>query len=129
MKNATFICHPDEGVKHYAHAFEIEGERFFNNTRAHLKPGAGLVTFRRDFRLPAGCSRVRLHITALGVFEVFLNGKRIGREEMKPGWTDYHCRVFEFSYDITGLCGKENTLIAPVAPGWYSGRISFGEYG
>lgn len=129
MKNATFICHPDEGVRHYAHAFEIEGERFFNNTRAHLKPGAGLVTFRRDFRLPAGCSRVRLHITALGVFEVFLNGKRIGREEMKPGWTDYHCRVFEFSYDITGLCGKENTLIAPVAPGWYSGRISFGEYG
>lgn len=42
MKNATFICHPDEGVKHYAHAFEIEGERFFNNTRAHLKPGVGL---------------------------------------------------------------------------------------
>lgn len=38
MKNATFICHPDEGVKHYAHAFEIEGERFFNNTRATSNP-------------------------------------------------------------------------------------------
>ena len=127
MKKAVFIENPAE-VRHiYPHPWKSGLD--FNTAKETILPGAGLVTFRRDFALPEGTARVLLRATALGVFHLFLNGKKVGDEEMKPGWTDYHSRVFEFEYDVTALCGAQNTLIVPVAPGWWSGRISVGEYG
>lgn len=127
MKNAVFICNPAEVRRIYPHPWKSGLD--YNSTQNTILPGEGTVTFRRDFTLPEGTARVLLRATALGVFHLFLNGEQVGNEEMKPGWTDYHSRVFEFEYDVTALCGAENTLIVPVAPGWWSGRISVGEYG
>lgn len=126
MKNPIFLCNTKEVTYPHPHAWKLH---LFNDLQKTLMPGEGLVTFRCDFSLPEGTKKVILRASALGVFCLFLNGKEVGREEMKPGWTDYNCRVFEFEYDITALCKAENTLIAPVAHGWWSGRISFGEYG
>lgn len=127
MKKAVFIENPAE-VRHiYPHPWKSGLD--FNSEKESILPGPGLVVFRRDFTLPEGTARVLLRTTALGVFHLFLNGKKVGNEEMKPGWTDYINRVFEFEYEVSALCGTENTLIVPVAPGWWSGRISCGEYG
>lgn len=127
MKNAVFICNPAEVRRIYPHPWRSGLE--YNSFRNTIQPGEGTVTFRRDFSLPEGTVRVLLRATALGVFHLFLNGQKVGNEEMKPGWTDYHNRVFEFEYDVTALCRAENVLIVPVTPGWWSGRISVGEYG
>lgn len=99
----------------------------FDRRATPLLDRGGLVSFKKRFTALPRTKNVKLSITALGVFEVYLNGNKIGDDEMKPGWTDYRHRVFEFEYDITDLCKKrgENILVACVAPGWYSGRVSY----
>ena len=103
----------------------------FDRRMTDLYDNHGLVAFRDKFSISQNTKNVKLTATALGVFEVYLNGKRIGNDEMKPGWTDYRYRVFEFNYDITDLCKtcEDNILVACVAPGWYSGRIANSFYG
>ena len=43
----------------------------------------------------------RLYATALGAYEMFLNGKRVGDDVLAPGWTDYRERVIYQTYDVT----------------------------
>lgn len=109
----------------------------FDRRATDLEDEGGLVAFRKKFT-KKNAGKLYLRITALGVFEVYLNGVRIGHmlengvvyDEMKPGWTEYRKHVFEFEYDITSLCLKgENTLVVCVANGWWSGRISNGVCG
>jgi len=126
-EKAKFICNPLTKPDPKEHPWAAS--RFFNSADRTLTPGDGLSAFRCEFDLPKGTEKVTLTATALGVFDVYVNGKRVGNEEMKPGWTDYACRVFEFEYDITDLCEEKSALIATVSGGWFSGRISFGTYG
>jgi alpha-L-rhamnosidase len=63
----------------------------------------------------------RLYATALGSYEIYLNGKRVGEEFMAPGWTDYRERVLYQTYDVTELVKSgSNRMAALLAPGWYS---------
>ena len=65
--------------------------------------------------------------TALGVYDLFVNGKRVGKEVLKPGYTDYAKTKYSFAYDITDALntnpGKTNTLAAQVTPGWWADKI------
>ena len=126
-EQAKFICNLETRPDPKDHPWA--GARFYNSADRTIVPGDGLAAFRCEFDLPKGTERVELCATALGVFDMYVNGKRVGGEEMKPGWTDYACRVFEFNYDITELCEEKSALIATVSRGWWSGRISFGTYG
>ena len=58
---------------------------------------------RRTFRLTARPAQARLYITALGIYDAFLNGERVGAEWLAPGWTDYNTRVEYQTYDVTNL--------------------------
>ncbi|MDQ1032576.1 alpha-L-rhamnosidase [Streptomyces umbrinus] len=80
---------------------------------------------RHEFRLPRKkVSRARLYATALGLYEAHLNGRRVGRDELAPGWTDYRERVQYQTYDVTGLVRQgANAIGAYVAPGWYAGNV------
>ena len=90
--------------------------------------------FRREFSLEDPVSRAVLSVSALGIYEVNLNGKRVGTHALAPEWTDYHQRVQYQTYDVTDLVRSgSNTVCATVAEGWYAGRIGFwkeqGQYG
>lgn len=80
-----------------------------------------LSRFLRDFKLDRKqVKNARLYATALGTYDVFLNGKPIGEECLKPGWTDYSERVQYQAFDVTEfLRNGDNTLAAVVADGWY----------
>jgi alpha-L-rhamnosidase len=84
---------------------------------------------RKRFSSAGRVSRATLYVTALGLYEVKLNGKRIGDHELAPEWTDYRDRVQYQTYDVTALVAKgENVLSATLADGWYVGAIgSFGD--
>lgn len=65
--------------------------------------------------------------TSLGVHEIYINGKPVGNEFLKPGFTHRQKRRHSFTYDITEAfnlaAGKENTLSAQVTPGWWADYI------
>lgn len=79
--------------------------------------------FNRTFRLHKEIKKARLYITACGLYEAALNGKRVGNFELAPGCTDYRHRIQYQSYDVTDLLGSENTLDIQLADGWYRGSI------
>jgi alpha-L-rhamnosidase len=84
------------------------------------------LTLRRAFQVEAPVVRARVHVTAQGVYQLWLNGTRVGDEELSPGWTDYRDRILYQSFDITELARSgENVFSAIVAGGWWSGYVGF----
>lgn len=82
--------------------------------------------FRKKFTAPAGSAR--LYITACGLYEAAINGKKVGNFVMAPGHTDYRKRIQYQTYDVTELLVPgENTMEVWVADGWY--RSSCGAWG
>ena len=65
--------------------------------------------------------------TGLGVFQLFLNGKPVGKEILKPGFTHYAKTKRSFTYDVTEAfvkkAGAQNQLAAQVTPGWWADKI------
>ena len=65
--------------------------------------------------------------TALGVYELYLNGRPVGQEVLKPGFTHPEKTRRSFTYDITAAFekepGAENVLSAQVTPGWWADKI------
>ncbi|MEQ8849635.1 glycoside hydrolase family 78 protein [Botrimarina sp.] len=83
--------------------------------------------YRKDFEAAKKVRRATVYATALGVYELHLNGQRIGDRYFAPGWTDYDRRAYYQTYDVTGLVQQgDNALGAWVADGWYSGYVGFG---
>ena len=69
-----------------------------------------------------------MYATALGIFDVSLNGFRIGEDYFNPGWTDYTRRVYYRAFDVTRHMNTgDNALGAILADGWYSGYVGFGK--
>lgn len=89
------------------------------------------LVFRKTFHAPETInqsSRSRLYITALGVYEARINGKRVGGECLAPGWTSYQHRILFQAFDVGGLIqAGENVMTIEVAEGWYSGRLKWGK--
>ncbi|KAH8881093.1 glycoside hydrolase family 78 protein [Thozetella sp. PMI_491] len=86
------------------------------------------ILFRKSFSLPENegeISKARLYITAHGLYEAFLNGQRIGTEEMAPGWTSYGHRLLYQSFDVKAALasGKPNVFGVEVGEGWFAGRL------
>jgi alpha-L-rhamnosidase len=76
---------------------------------------------RHTFDVGKQIKSARLYATALGAYELFLNGKRVSEDVLAPGWTDYRERVFYQTYDVTAmLANGKNAIAALLAPGWYS---------
>ncbi|MEU9170584.1 family 78 glycoside hydrolase catalytic domain [Streptomyces sp. NPDC048420] len=101
--------------------------------KAANSPGAPLL--RRQAELAhAPVREARLYVSALGVYDAYVNGCRVtvpqdGRtthELLAPGWTNYDATVSYFAYDVTGLLAGERqvTLAAVLGNGWYNSRVS-----
>ena len=66
--------------------------------------------------------KARLYITACGLYEAKINGRRVGEFIFAPGSTDYRKRIQYQVYDVTGLVqGGDNELTVELADGWYRG--------
>ena len=83
--------------------------------------------FRAEFRLKSKPVRALVHATALGAYELRLNGAKVGDDFLTPGWSDYDKRVYANSYDVTAqLCEGRNAVGATLADGWYAGHVAWG---
>ncbi|GAB4130876.1 family 78 glycoside hydrolase catalytic domain [Thermopirellula anaerolimosa] len=82
--------------------------------------------FRKEFNVDQPVRKATLYASALGLFDVELNGTDAVADLFPPGWTDYNKRVYYNTYDVTSLVGPgKNAIGATLAPGWYSGHIGW----
>ena len=71
--------------------------------------------------------QARWMTAGLGVYDLYVNGRLIGEEVLKPGFTHFAKTKRSFTYDVTDAFqtakGQENTLAAQVTPGWWADLI------
>ncbi len=94
--------------------------------------GDGQPVFVKDFEIE-DLDRIKKAYylgSALGQYDAYLNGERIGMDEMKPGWTDYRDSLLYNMYDVTNLINGQETnhLAVMLGTGWWCGRNAFGTY-
>jgi alpha-L-rhamnosidase len=87
--------------------------------------------YRREFSVkssPSQISRARLYVTAQGIYEAEINGRRVGDQFLAPGWAAYDNRLHYQVYDVLELLSPdktENAIGIRLTEGWFCGRIGF----
>ncbi|MFK0156557.1 family 78 glycoside hydrolase catalytic domain [Streptomyces sp. NPDC090493] len=77
---------------------------------------------RHSFELTELPARARLYATAHGDYEMFVNGVRVGDQELTPGFTSYLSRLQVQTYDVTSLLrAGVNVLGAVLSDGRFRG--------
>jgi alpha-L-rhamnosidase len=92
-------------------------------------PAAGerpASVLRTRFTVTSDARSARVYATAHGLYELFLDGERVGDHELTPGYTSYRSRVQVQTYDVSTLLGAgEHELRAVLSDGWYRGKVGF----
>ena len=79
---------------------------------------------RREFDLKSKPRRAVVYASALGVYELYINGRRVGNQMLAPEFTDYNTRTQYQAYDVTALVRPgANAIGALLGDGWYAGGI------
>lgn len=80
--------------------------------------------FKHTFSAEKDIKKARLYITACGVYEARINGKKAGNFCLAPGVTDYTKRVQYQTYNVTDLIKSgNNEITVDLADGWYRGSV------
>ena len=80
---------------------------------------------RKTFSVSKPIRRATAYVTALGLYELHLNGKRVGQDIFTPGWTEYRKRVAHQTYDVTGLIQQGDNCVGGIlGDGWYAGLLA-----
>ncbi len=84
------------------------------------------VLLRRPFTVRDDLVSARVYVTACGVYELELNGARVGEDVLAPGWTSYQHRLLYQTHDVTDLLrAGDNVVGAHLASGWYRGELAW----
>lgn len=82
--------------------------------------------FRFSFKVKDKVKNARIYATALGLYELHLNGNRVGEEYFTPGWTSYYTRLQYQTYDVTDqIVYGDNEWTALLGNGWYRGNLGW----
>lgn len=82
--------------------------------------------FRKEFPAQKAIKSARVYVTSLGLYQLFINGRKVSADLFTPGWTSYNKRLQYQTYDVTDMLQKQNAIAAVVGDGWYRGHIGFG---
>ncbi|MDB6110130.1 MAG: Alfa-L-rhamnosidase [Pedosphaera sp.] len=81
---------------------------------------------RKNFTVAQSVTRATVYVTALGAYELRLNGQKVGNDVLTPGWSQFTKRVYYQTYDVTGMVqGGSNTIGAILGDGWYASDLAF----
>lgn len=85
---------------------------------------------RKVFKLEKPVQKALFFASAKGVYEVWMNGEKIGKQVLAPGWTDYAQRLQYQVYSIDNLKQSDKNCISViVSDGWYAGRLGSIDFG
>ena len=96
------------------------------SSEKELKDSRPSPYLRKDFTSEKKITSARVYVTALGLYELFLNGQKVSADLFTPGWTSYKNRIQYQTYDVTSLVKVKNTIGAILGDGWYRGNIAWG---
>ena len=107
-------------------SFKDESPFHTQRQQLHLPPPR---YYRNTFEPEKKIVSAIAHASALGIYELYVNGQRVGDAFYMPGWTDYRQRAYYGTYDLTDLLkdGK-NAIGTIVADGWYAGYVGYGKF-
>ncbi len=81
---------------------------------------------RSEFRIDGDVQSARAYVTSLGLYQMELNGRRVGDEVFTPGWTSYDTRLQYQTYDVTDLLQPgDNAVGVMLGDGWYRGYLGW----
>lgn len=83
------------------------------------------VLFSKSLKVDRKLVRATAHVTALGLVDLSINGKRVTEELFTPGWTNYKKRVYARTYDVTKQLKPSSEISLEVGDGWYSGYVGY----
>ncbi|QGY42770.1 Bacterial alpha-L-rhamnosidase [Maribellus comscasis] len=77
--------------------------------------------FRKEFSVGKKIKSARAYIAVGGLYELYLNGKRIGNHRLDPMYTRFDRRTLYVTYDVTqNLTNGENAVGVILGNGWYN---------
>lgn len=83
---------------------------------------------RKSFSLDGVSGSETLRISALGLYLCFINGKRVAKDILTPGWTSYDARISYQTYDVSDLLvAGQNSVEIWLADGWLRSQMMWGK--
>lgn len=100
-----------------------DGQYHFTEKAASPKP----MVFRKKLPAFREVKKARIYATAMGIYDLYLDGEKVGRDFLAPGFTAYQKQLQYQTYDVTDVLadGREHELTAVVAGGWAVGRYTY----
>ena len=98
-----------------------DGSYKFTEKKVSPRP----MTFRKQITLEKKVARAHIYATAMGIYELTLNGEKVGADYFAPGFTSYKTHLQYQTYDVTDKLQSSNELLAEVAGGWAVGSFVF----
>lgn len=83
------------------------------------------MVFRKNIKTDKKIASAVIYSTAMGIYEIALNGQKVGEDYFAPGFTSYKSSLQYQTYDVTGLLTGDDELIVNVAGGWAVGSFVF----
>lgn len=81
---------------------------------------------RKSFVINNTVTRATVYVTALGVYELHLNGQKVGNDVLTPGWTQFTKRVYYETYDVTGMVQQGTNVVGAIlGDGWYASDLAY----
>lgn len=91
---------------------------------SHDKDFKPAPLFRKDFDITDSVADAHVYVSAVGVYELYLNGKRVGDRYLDPPYTAYDKRVYYSTYDVTPLLKSGRNTFAAVLGNVFYNRQS-----
>ncbi|MDO4272371.1 MAG: family 78 glycoside hydrolase catalytic domain [Eubacteriales bacterium] len=92
----------------------------------YTAPKTACPVLRKEFETDRKVKRARVYVTAKGLYELRLNGKKVGSDFLTPGWTAYNKRTMYQTYDVTDMIAEGgNAIGATIGSGWYKGELGW----
>jgi alpha-L-rhamnosidase len=81
---------------------------------------------RKKIEVSKELTKATVYVTCHGLYQLQLNGKKVGDQEFTPGWTSYHKRLQYQTFDITDqIKTGTNAIGAILGDGWYRGFMGW----
>ncbi len=92
---------------------------------APIDTGAAASTFVCQLQLQRPVKKASIAVSAIGIYNLTVNGQKADASVLNPGFTSYKNRVQYQTYDITSLLAEQNKIEIGLGQGWAVGYIGY----